>query len=127
MTGYRVIAVLFGVAGVLHFVIPRFFEAIVPPWLPAFLPDARALVYLSGAAEIAGALGLLWPATRPWAAWWLIALLLAVFPANVHMLLEARSRGASGAWVLALWLRLPLQPLLMWWVWRATHPVSPGG
>jgi len=106
------LALLFGGAGVLHFIRPELFERIVPPALPA----PRLLVLLSGAAEVAGGLGLLLPATRRAAGWGLLALLAAVFPANVYMV------GLAGAlhipaWV--LWARLPLQPLLLWLVWRA--------
>ena len=106
------LALLFVGAGALHFIRPEIFERIVPPALPA----PRLLVLLSGAAEVAGGLGLLLPATRRWAAWGLLALLVAVFPANVYMV------GLAGklhipAWV--LWARLPLQPLLMGAVWWA--------
>lgn len=106
------LALLFVGAGVLHFARPEIFERIVPPALPA----PRLLVLLSGVAEVAGGLGLLLPATRRAAGWGLLALLAAVFPANVYMM------GLAGAlhipaWV--LWVRLPLQPLLMWLVWRA--------
>lgn len=105
------LAVLFVGAGLLHFLRPETYLRIVPPALPA----PRLLVLLSGAAEVAGGLGLLLPATRRWAAWGLVALLLAVFPANVYML-QLRAQLHLPAW--ALWARLPLQPLLMWWVWR---------
>lgn len=111
---------LFLVAGVLHFVVPGVYERIMPRWLPAH----RALVLVSGAAEIAGALGLLVPALRPAAGWGLLALLVAVFPANVQMLQDARASGAAWWVQAALWGRLPLQPLLMWWVWRAA--IQPG-
>ena len=109
------IALLFGIAGVLHFVVPAFFLRIVPPWVPN--PDLA--VSLSGVAEVAGAVGLLIPATRKAAAWGLIALLVAVFPANVYMLQQAIAQGASAAALAVLWIRLPLQPLLIWWVWKA--------
>ena len=106
------LALLFVGAGALHFIRPEIFERIVPPALPA----PRLLVLLSGAAEVAGGLGLLLPATRRLAGWGLLVLLVAVFPANVYMV------GLAGqlhipAWV--LWARLPLQPLLLWAVWRA--------
>lgn len=107
--------VLFGVAGALHFVVPHVYERIMPRWLPAH----RALVLASGAAEVLGALGLIWPATRALAGWWLLAVLVAVLPANVQMLQDAHARG-SAPWVLVgFWVRLPLQALLMWWVWAA--------
>jgi uncharacterized membrane protein len=108
------LVLMFAVAGVLHFVVPGTYERIVPRWLPA----PRLLVYLSGAAELAGAAGLLVPALRPAAGWGLILLLAAVFPANVQMLRDARASARTPAWARALlWARLPLQPLLMWWVW----------
>ena len=115
----RLLALLFATAGLAHFVVPALFEAIVPPWLPHAFPDARTLVVVSGVAEIAGAIGLLLPATRVAAAWGLLALLVAVFPANVHMLLAAYANEAPVWWRAALWVRLPLQPALMWWVWRS--------
>ncbi|WP_223653221.1 MauE/DoxX family redox-associated membrane protein [Hymenobacter psoromatis] len=105
------LALLFVGAGALHFIQPETFLRIVPPALPA----PRLLVLLSGAAEVAGGLGLLLPATRRWAAWGLLALLVAVFPANVYMVGLADALHIP-AWV--LWARLPLQPLLMWAVWR---------
>ena len=111
----RVIALIFVVSGVSHFVIPGAFESIVPKWVP----DAHAAVWWSGVAEIAGAVGLLVPRTRVVAAWCLIALLVAVLPANVQMLMSAREAGASAVYVAVLWARLPLQALLIWWVWSA--------
>ncbi len=126
-TSVWLIASIFAVTGVMHFVVPAFFEAIVPRWLPTWMGSARTLVYLSGVAELLGALGLLWPATRTAAGWWLIALLLAVLPANVQMLLDARSRDAATWWVIGLWIRLPLQPLFMWWIWRSVIRAPSGG
>ncbi|SMB95395.1 DoxX family protein [Deinococcus hopiensis] len=107
------LAALFVGAGALHFLKPQGFDRIVPPGLP--LP-ARTATLLSGAAEIAGGLGLLHPATRPAARLGLLALLVAVFPANVYMAQETQQFQPLPAWV--LWARLPLQPLLMWAVWR---------
>lgn len=107
---------LFVSIGITHFVVPAFFDRIVPTWVPT----ARVATYVSGVAEIAGGIGLLIPATRTAAAWGLVALLVAVFPANINMLQMARaSSDASTGYVAALWLRLPLQPLMIWWVWRA--------
>lgn len=124
----RGIAALFAAAGVSHFLIPGWFERIVPPWLPDWLGSPRTVVYVSGAAELAGAIGVLIPATRVAAGWGLLVLLVAVFPANVQMLVDARAAGASAWYVAALWLRLPLQPLLGWWVWRhAVRPHAPRG
>lgn len=106
---------VFGVAGIGHFVIPEPFERIVPNWIP----QPRLMVYVSGVAELAGAIGLLMPAVRTAAGWGLIALLFAVFPANIKMLQLAIAEHASAWYQLALWLRLPLQPLLVWLVWKA--------
>jgi uncharacterized membrane protein len=108
------LAALFGIAGALHFVAPQAYERIVPPWLPF----PRALVLASGAAELLGAVGLLVPGWRVAAGWWLILVLAAVFPANVQMLLDGLARPTTPGWGRALlWARLPLQGLLMWWVW----------
>ena len=101
------LALAFVGAGVMHFVRPAVFEAIVPP----YLPSPRALVLVSGAAEILGGVGLLVPAVRVWAGVGLILLLLAVFPANLFMAQEAEQFRWVPAW--ALWARLPLQAVLI--------------
>ena len=106
---------LFLAAGALHFVIPQTYERVVPP----YLPNPPLLVLLSGLAEIACGLGILWRPTRQAAGWGLIALLIAVFPANVYM---AQAQLMGPAW--ALWLRLPLQALLIWWVWWASKTAT---
>jgi uncharacterized membrane protein len=111
----------FAFTGSLHFLQPRFFEAIVPPAIEARRKEAVAV---SGAAELAGAAALLHPASRRLGRWWLLALLVAVFPANVHMAVNPEQiRGLDlrrvPRW--ALWARLPLQPLAMLWVWAATR------
>jgi uncharacterized membrane protein len=117
----RALAAFFTVAGAMHFVRPREYEAIVPP----YVGDARRAVVISGVAELAGGLAVISPATRGLARWWLLALLVAVFPANLHMALhpgEVAKRGVRAdripRWL--LWARLPLQPLAIWWTWRAT-------
>ena len=102
----------FLVAGTLHFVKPKPYVAIVPD----ALPRKRELVYVSGVAEIAGGAGVLAAPTRRAAGWWLIATLVAVFPANVNMALNAdRFRKVPQP---LLWVRLPIQALLIAWVWR---------
>jgi uncharacterized membrane protein len=113
------LAALFVAAGVLHFVRPEAYLKIMPP----FVPWPRAAVLVSGIAEVAGGLGLLWPRTRRMAAWGLVALLVAVFPANVHMALHPAD-VAPGVPVWLLWARLPLQPLLVWGVWKVRGPRS---
>ncbi len=91
--------------------------------IPLWIPDHPVIVELSGIAEILGGVGLLFPLTRTVAAWCLIVLLVAVFPANIEMLRQAQSVRASETWQLALWLRLPLQGALIWWVYHAgTRP-----
>ncbi len=109
------IAALFIFAGVVHFVIPEKYSDIMPPWLPYPL----AMVYLSGLLEIAGGIGVLVPALRKAAGIGLIALLIAVFPANVQMLANAISAGESTLYITLLFLRLPLQPLMIVWIYRA--------
>ncbi len=110
--------ILFICTGALHFVAPAFLMTIVPPYLPA----PALLVALSGVAEIAGGVGVMIPRTQRVAALGLVLLLVAVFPANVEMLRLARGRGGP-AWVeVVLWLRLPLQALLIWWAWLFTQP-----
>ncbi len=118
-----VLAAGFAAAGTLHFLFPGAYARIVPPWLPA----PRALVYASGFFELAGGIGLLHPRTRRVAAAGLVLLLLAVWPANLEMALDARAAGAPPAHQALLWLRLPLQPLLMGWVaWAARARRSAG-
>ena len=104
------------VAGTLHFTHTRVYMAIMPPYVPRH----RESVLVSGAAEIAGGVGVLVPAARPVARWWLLALLAAVFPANLHMALNPRDYKRIPAW--ALWLRLPVQAVFARGVWRATEP-----
>jgi uncharacterized membrane protein len=100
----------------MHFVKPGAYEPTVPDALPAHC----GIVYLSGVAEIAGALGVLHDRSARWAGWWLIALLVAVFPANVNMAVHAdRFRAVPEA---LLWVRLPIQGLLIGWVWWVSQP-----
>jgi uncharacterized membrane protein len=101
-------------AGVMHFVIPKTYEAIVP----RALPRRRELVYASGVAEIAGGLGVMHPRTRSAASWLSVATLAAVFPANVNMALNAERYEVPGGAV-ALWLRLPVQVLFVLWALAA--------
>ena len=110
-------------AGTMHFIRPREYEAIVPEYVPISPRDA---VRWSGYAEIAGGLAVLPASTRRLGRWWLLGVLLAVFPANVQMAVkpaEAASHGVPMERIprLLLWLRLPLQPLAMLWAWRATE------
>jgi uncharacterized membrane protein len=109
--------------GVLHFVQPEGFVAIVPEVLPAKL----ALVYISGVAEIAGGLGLILPATRRLAAWGLIALYVAVFPANINMAVNQLPLGDQVLEPWQLWARLPFQLLFIGLAYWMTRPDAAGG
>ena len=96
----------------MHFVIPDTYEAIVP----RKLPRRRELVYASGVAEIAGGVGVMHPRTRRLASLWSVATLVAVFPANVNMAVEAdRFRAIPEP---LLWGRLPVQGAILYWIWR---------
>jgi uncharacterized membrane protein len=109
-------AVFWVVAGTLHFVIPRQYEAIVPPSLARW---RRELVVASGIAEIAGGVAVLPEPTRRAARWWLLATLVAVYPANVHMAVHADQFPKIPP--AALWARLPVQGLFALLTWRGTR------
>jgi uncharacterized membrane protein len=117
------LALFFVAAGVSHFTNTGFFLSIVPAWLPAPL----AIVYVSGVLEILGGLGVLLPATRRLAGGGLVALLVAVYPANVQMALDAERWVAQGMSRAALYWRLPLQFVLIAWAWWATRPAAREG
>jgi uncharacterized membrane protein len=105
-------SIFFVVAGTFHFLKPEMYLQIMPPYFPA----PQLLVAVSGIAEIAGGGGLL---IRPWrraAGWGLIALLIAVFPANLYML-QHPGQFHFAPWI--LWARLPLQGVFIAWVWFA--------
>jgi len=112
----RLFGPFFAFAGLMHFLRPRMYERIVPPYLPA----NREIVYASGVAEIAGGLATMHPATRRAGSAWSIATLVAVFPANVHMALNASryEKGVPGGEP-ALWARLPVQALFIAWAYAA--------
>jgi uncharacterized membrane protein len=103
-------------AGVNHFVNARAYEAIVPPSLQS---RSREVVQVSGVAEIAGGVGVLVAPLRRLSGLGLIALLAAVFPANLYMAKQPERFKRIPRW--ALYGRLPLQPLMMLWAWRATR------
>jgi uncharacterized membrane protein len=114
-------AVLYVAAGAMHFAHPGPYLKIMPNWVP--WPEAA--VWISGLAEILGGIGMAVPKLRRMAAWWLVALLVAVFPANLNMALHPTETGAAGIPALALWIRLPVQALLIWWVLWCSTP-KPG-
>jgi uncharacterized membrane protein len=107
------IAIAFIAAGANHFLHPAPYLAM----MPAYLPEPSALVGVSGLAEILGGVGLLVPSARRFSAWGLIVLLIVIFPANVNIALHGWPGVDLPRWV--LWLRLPFQPLFIWWVYRA--------
>jgi uncharacterized membrane protein len=104
------------VAGAMHFVIPRQYEAIVPPRIARW---RKEVVVISGVAEIAGGIAVLPERTRRGARWWLLATLAAVYPANIHMAVNSKDFKQIPA--VALWGRLPVQFLFGWITWRGTE------
>ena len=120
------LAGFFVVAGANHFVNPDFYVGIMPPYLPAHLE----LVYLSGLFEMAGGLAVLAPGVRSAAGWGLILLLMAIFPANIHMALHPDLFPDVPR--VAIYGRLPLQILFIAWAYWATRrtpspkPRAPG-
>lgn len=109
-------ALLYIAAGVNHFVNPEFYLRIMPPYLPLH----EEAVFWSGVAEIVLGVGLLIPQTRVWSAWGIIALLIAVYPANIYSYTNLMGTGDPKE-MIAL-VRLPFQFLFIWWAWPYTKP-----
>jgi uncharacterized membrane protein len=105
-------------AGVNHFIHPEFYRKIMPPWAP-FHDEA---IFISGICEVLFGLLLLFPLTRPLAAWAIIGLLIAVFPANIQMMLNYYHENNPGLWFTIL--RLPLQIVLIGWAYLFAKPLS---
>ena len=108
----------------MHFIILGFYVQIVPPYLPFPL----GLVYISGIAEVVLGVGLLPERTRRLAAWGIIALLVAIFPANIYMatsdvVIQGAPEGIADPSEAARWGRLPLQAVLITWAWWYTRPM----
>jgi uncharacterized membrane protein len=114
-TSKIVMGVLYVAAGTLHFVFTRRYASIIP----GYLPHHRGLVLLSGAAEIAGGVGVLVRNIQRAAAWGIVLLLIAVFPANLWMAQHPAQYRFAPVWT--LWLRLPLQLVLIGWALRFTR------
>jgi len=113
-----VMAVFYFAAGINHFVNPDLYM----PMMPSYLPWHRALIYVSGATEVGFGLAVLMPSLRNAAAWGLILMLIAIFPANLHIALHdvplfGRTEG-YGIWN---WVRLPFQAVLIAWAWWYTR------
>ncbi|HJQ83411.1 MAG TPA: MauE/DoxX family redox-associated membrane protein [Candidatus Binatia bacterium] len=110
-------AAFYVASGIGHFAIPQFYLPMMPPYLPWHL----GLIYVSGVAEIVLGVLVLVPRTRRLAAWGIILLLIAVFPANVHIALDNVPLGGAKEGAGALnWIRLPLQAVLIAWAWWYT-------
>jgi uncharacterized membrane protein len=107
----RLCGPVFVFAGTMHFVVPRYYRAIMPPYIPAH----AEMVAASGVAEIAGGLGLMTRHKRA-AGWWLIATLIAVFPANVHMAINPEDFPQVPGGRASLYARLPFQAVFIAWV-----------
>jgi uncharacterized membrane protein len=114
----RLAGPFFVFAGVMHFVIPKTYRRMMPPYIPAH----EAMVRASGVAEIVGGAGLMIPRRRRLAGRWLIATLVAVLPANVHMALHPDDFPGIPGGAVSLWARLPFQAVFMAWVLEAMRP-----
>lgn len=108
-----IVSTFFIGAGILHFALLDFFSSIVPP----YFSNPEALVKISGVFEILGGIGILIQRTRMWAGYGLILLCIAVLPANIHMAMNP-DQFADIPMAL-LYLRLPLQALVIWVIWKA--------
>jgi len=111
-------AVSYVLVGISHFTHAEFFVAIMPPYLPAHLE----LVWVSGIFEILGGIGLILPRTRRWASYGIIALLFAVFPANLHMAINSETFVAQGMPLWGLYARLPVQLVFIAWAYWVGKP-----
>jgi uncharacterized membrane protein len=111
-------AIFYIAAGALHFIRPTAYQRIMPP----YIPWPAAMVQFSGAFEILGGIGLMFGWTRRAAGWGLILLLIAVFPANLFMATHPVEAGATSIAPALRWGRLPLQFLLIWWLFWCTRP-----
>ncbi len=107
-------ALLYIAAGFYHFINPKPYLQIMPPWLPGH----RVLVYISGALEIILGVAILYKPYRKVAAWGIVFLLIAVFPANIQMVVNYYNQNHPRFW--GSILRLPLQVLLIWWAFAYT-------
>jgi uncharacterized membrane protein len=114
-----VMAAFYILGGFNHLMNPEFYVAIIPP----ALPNPEWLNLLSGLAEIVLGVYVLEPRVRVLAAWGIIALLVAVFPANVYVAMENFGTGGAGTGnAVGNWVRLPFQALFIVWAWWYTRP-----
>jgi uncharacterized membrane protein len=122
----KVLALFLGLAGIMHFANPSFFNDIVPPWLP---PSRAFWTYISGVAELSVAIALLRPSTRRTGSIAAVWLFIAVYPANLYMVWDWRHEVASQQFI--SWARLPFQFLFIWVALQVSlvnnnHPIAPG-
>ncbi len=106
-----IMAALYILAGINHFARPGMYIKIMPPYVPVHRP----LVYLSGVAEILLGVGLCFPATKDYAVYGIIVMLVVFFPVHFHMLSSSKAGEGLPRWLLIL--RIPLQFVLIWWAW----------
>jgi uncharacterized membrane protein len=119
MTGRIILAILFILAGALHFVFTPVYVSIMPSYLLA----PTLLVQISGVFEILGGIGLLVPVTQLFASWGIVALLVCVMPANLNMALHPQHWPTIPVWL--LWARVPMQIPLIYWAWIYTQHSKP--
>ncbi len=113
--GLYIQAGLYIMAGINHFINPAFYQLIMPPWMPWHYP----LIYISGLAELLCGIFFIPVRTRRVAAWAIIMLLIAIYPANIQMAINYFQDNNPKLWIALL--RLPLQVLLVWWAWIYTR------
>lgn len=111
-------SVLYIIAGVNHFVSPLFYKKIMPPYIPWHMK----IIFASGVIEILLGILLIPKTTRRFAAWGIILLLIAIFPANINMMINYLHEKNPGLWIAIL--RLPLQLVLIWWAYTFTKPAA---
>ncbi len=116
-----IMGALYVLAGINHFYNPPFYFRIMPDWLPMHLP----LIYISGVAEILLGAGLWFKATRRWAAWLIVAMLIVFIPLHVEMILHPKpmsevAAGKAAMVTAVLWVRIALQFLFIYWAWLYT-------
>lgn len=109
---FYVMSIMYILAGIMHFIKPRVYGAI----MPSYIPNKKGMVFWSGVAEVAGGVGLLFEETRAIAIWGIIAMLIVFFTVHIDMLSNEKLKGKFPMWV--LWMRLPLQFGLIYWAYQ---------
>lgn len=109
---FYLMAAMYILAGFMHFIKPKVYGAIMPP----YIPFKRAMVFWSGVAEVILGVGLLFEQTRAIAIWGIIAMLIVFFTVHIDMLTNEKHKGKFPIWL--LWLRLPLQFGLIYWAYQ---------